>query len=200
MRLLASVLLLASLFSGCASPPSPAVRPFGDNQHWIVTENLVYRVGNSKDHIVVPQGFVTDYASIPKGLWSLGLSPHGRYSRAAVIHDFLYWAQPCSRAQSDRLMLIAMKESKVGFFDETVVYHGVDFGGKSSWDQNSSERTAGLPRVVPHEHMRPKDPNVTWPEYRAWLVGKGVKDPQFPKSPAYCVHGNSTQVPSYVAK
>ena len=40
---------------------------------------------------------MTDYASIPSVLWSFGLSPHGLYSRAAVIHDYLYWTQLCTR-------------------------------------------------------------------------------------------------------
>lgn len=84
------------VIAGCQAlqpPPSPAVRAFGDNKFWVTIEPMNYVIGNTNDRIAVPKGFVTDFASIPQGLWSLGLSPHGRYGRAAVIHDYLYWSQ-----------------------------------------------------------------------------------------------------------
>ena len=46
-------------------PPSPLLRPFGDNKDWIVSEDIAYRIGDTADFIVVPRGFVTDFASIP---------------------------------------------------------------------------------------------------------------------------------------
>jgi len=38
--------------------------------------------------IDVPKGFITDGASIPRGLWWL-FPPVGRYFKAAVVHDYL---------------------------------------------------------------------------------------------------------------
>lgn len=189
------VLCTAALLAACQAPPSPTVRPFGDNQFWVTVEPLEYVIGSTSDRIVVPTGFVTDFASIPKGLWSLGLSPHGKYSRAAVIHDYLYWAQPCSREQADRLMLIAMKESAVGWFDEFAVYQGVNLGGGGAWRDNATERASKLPRVIPEKYLRPDDPNMTWPVYRAFLVKQGVTDPSFEQRPSYCRYGDSTAVP-----
>src|SRR5580658_5102513 len=90
------------------APPAPLVLPFGDSVDWVTTEDMAYTIGTTTEKIIVPKGFVTDFASIPQPLWSFGLSPHGQYSRAAVIHDYLYWAQGCTRIQSDRLLLIAM--------------------------------------------------------------------------------------------
>jgi uncharacterized protein DUF1353 len=188
-------LVCATLIAGCQAPPSPAVRAFGDNKFWITVEDMQYVIGSTNDRIIVPMGFVTDFASIPQPLWSLGLSPHGQYSRAAVVHDYLYWAQGCTRAQSDRLLVVAMKESKVGTFDEFVVYQGVDEFGGGPWDSNASERRAGLPRIVPEEYLRPADPNINWLTYREMLVKAGVKDPPFDQSPSYCVHWDSTKVP-----
>ena len=188
--------LLMTVASSCAPPPSPAVRAFGDNRHWITVEDMEYVVGSTNARIVVPKGFVTDFASIPQGLWSVGLSPHGQYSRAAVIHDYLYWAQGCTREQSDRLLVIAMKESGVGRFDEVAIYQGVNVGGGSSWTANANERKAGLPRVVPDKHLRPSDPNIPWPSYRAFLIKEGVTDPPFPLNPSYCRYGNLTNVPT----
>ncbi len=39
--------------------------------------------------IYVQAGFVTDFASIPRGLWNL-FPPTGHYGKAAVVHDWLY--------------------------------------------------------------------------------------------------------------
>jgi hypothetical protein len=194
LRLLVSV-FCAAVIAGCQAPPSPAVRAFGDNKFWITVEDMQYVIGSTSERIVVPKGFVTDFASIPQGLWSLGLSPHGQYSRAAVVHDYLYWSQGCTRAQADRLLVLAMKESKVGSFDEFLVYQGVNLGGGGPWNTNANERKAGFPRVVPERYLRPADPNVDWPAYRDMLVKQGVRDPPFEQNPSYCVYGNSTTVP-----
>jgi hypothetical protein len=185
----------ATASSGQQVPPSPAVRAFGDSKFWITVEDMTYIIGSTNDRIVVPKGFVTDFASIPQPLWSTGLSPYGQYSRAAVIHDYLYWTQGCTRAQSDRLLVIAMKESGVSGFDEFLVYQGVDKGGGGPWEANAAERNAGLPRIVPEAWRRPADPNIGWPRYRELLVQQGVKDPLFEQNPAYCAYGNTTAVP-----
>lgn len=51
-------------------------------RQWMLLEPLSFR------NITVPAGFVTDGASVPRPLWWL-LPAWGRYSRAAVIHDYL---------------------------------------------------------------------------------------------------------------
>ena len=38
--------------------------------------------------IEAPQGYRTDFASVPRMFWRL-IPPFGRYQRAAVIHDYL---------------------------------------------------------------------------------------------------------------
>ena len=74
------------------TPPSPPLLAFGDSQSWIMLGPLVYTIGTTSDRIVVPPGFVTDLASIPPEFWGppLKLTPTGQYSRAAIIHDYLY--------------------------------------------------------------------------------------------------------------
>ena len=195
LQLVIAFLCTASVSCSQQTPPSPLVRAFGDNKFWIVAEDMPYVIGSTNERIVVPKGFVTDFASIPQALWSLGLSPQGQYSRAAIVHDYLYWSQGCTRAQSDRLLVIAMKESNVRRFDEVLVYKGVEKGGKGSWNANAMERKAELPRIVPEDYLRPADPNLKWPDYRQMLVKQGVKDPPFDQNPTYCAYGNSTVVP-----
>lgn len=63
----------------------------GRVHRWALCEPLVYRLADTpaSEHVTVPPGFGTDFASVPRPLWSW-IAPWGRHGRAAVIHDFLY--------------------------------------------------------------------------------------------------------------
>lgn len=63
----------------------------GGRQLFKICEPLEYRVGSaeSAEVIVVPMGFVTDFASIPWGVRDL-FPPIGLHGRPAILHDFLY--------------------------------------------------------------------------------------------------------------
>lgn len=176
------------------APNMVALLPDSDMQYWILMEDMEYEIGESGVKIVVPAGFVTDLASIPKPLWSIGLTVNGRYGRAAIIHDFLYWTQLCSRPQADRLLVIAMKESDVKKFDEKAIYLGVKAGGQASWDKNKLHRGKSYIRFVPTDRPRPP-PNMGWEEYRFRLMAENVFDPVFAITPAYCKFGDSTKIP-----
>jgi hypothetical protein len=173
---------------------APILKPFADNRDWVLVRDLNYHVGNSAVTITVPKGFVTDFASIPSVFWSADLSPNGKYSKAAIVHDYLYWTQGCSREQADNILDIAMKESDVAFVTRSTIYGGVRLGGGSAWQKNASERTQGLPRIVPDSFLE-FGPTVLWPGYRRALAEHGVKDPAVPSSPSYCAIGNTADVP-----
>lgn len=175
-----------------ASPPSPGVRPSGNNRAFILLEPMTYVVGTTGIRITVPAGFVTDYASIPESLWSL-YSPHDQYSRAAIVHDYLYWSQLCTRAQADNLFMIAMKESEVPERTHRNVYTGVHLFGNSSWIDNQAQRKAKMPRVVPLARLD-FPPNWSWEMYRGYLMRQGVEDPPF-SGDEYCALGNTDTVP-----
>ncbi|MGH7798799.1 MAG: DUF1353 domain-containing protein [Candidatus Binatia bacterium] len=90
-------------FCGLAPAQQPIApidfRPFVDGRNWIVRQPLVYTIGVSKDSLTVPIGFVTDFASIPQVFHYL-LRQNGFYLLPAVVHDYLYWTQTCTRDQS----------------------------------------------------------------------------------------------------
>lgn len=186
---------LALVLAGCQAPPSPALRAFGDSEYWVTLEDMDYRVGSTTSVITVKKGFVTDFASIPQPLRFFGLSPYGRYSRAAVLHDFLYWDQRCTKDQSDRLFAIAMRESGVGPMTVWFFYNGVHLGGAGAWRDNAEQRRAGLPRFVPDGYLKPDDPNLDWPTYRRMLASRGVRAQPPGPDPEYCRLGDSLAVP-----
>jgi hypothetical protein len=202
LKMMAALLVVATFSSAAIAqapvpPPSPSATADAKTRFWMLDKEMVWTIGNTEDSITIPAGFVTDYASIPQALWSFGLSPYDQYSRAAVIHDYLYWTQVCTKPQSDRLLLIAMKESDVGKFDEFAVYSGVVLGGQSSWDANTKERKDGWPRIAP-AGKRQLPSNGLWGAHRAKLRAEGVRDPELAKNPSFCKYGDSTDVPNIV--
>lgn len=177
-------------------PPSPALRAFGDQRHWVLAEPMTWRIGDTDLSITVPRGFVTDMASVPQPMWSLGLTPTGRYGRAAIVHDYLYWAQGCTRSQSDRLMLKAMQESGVDAATIDTIHAGLSLGGGPAWTANARARAAGAFRVLPEGLDRPEDPNQDWPAYRDSLADRAIHDPPLPVDPRVCSAADGIAVPA----
>ena len=185
--------LVAALLAAACAPARPieaiGLRPIGDAKNWMLLEPLTYRVSESGDSIVVPAGFVTDFASIPPRLQSL-ISPLGPHLLPAVVHDYLYWQQGCSRAQADSLFLKAMTEMLVSRGEREAMYLAVSKFGGGAWTANQRDRKLGLPRIVPQPPRRMPGALETWPEYRDSLKGWGVApDAQFPLEPGFCARG-----------
>ena len=149
-------------------------KPFVDGHNWIVREPLVYRIGVSQDSVTVPVGFVTDMASIPPALQSF-IQQNGPYLLPAVVHDYLYWKQSCTRTQSDQILLLAMTEHAVPEAQRMAIYQAVHFAGMFAWDENARERQSGLARILPSDRQR-IGANTLWPSYRQELKRLGVTD------------------------
>lgn len=199
--LLAAVPVLAQDPPPQPSPPPPPPPPivpvpqleFADGKYQMLYAPMTYEIGASGLSVTVPDGFVHDNASVPPSLWSL-LPAHGTYGKAAIVHDYLYWAQPCTRRQADNLLMLAMKESGVPWVKRAAVYRGVRVGGAGAFDGNRLAREQGDLRVVPPQHRQlPAD--VTWPAYRVMLREAGVRDPEFPVHAEYCRLGDTVDVP-----
>jgi len=93
--------------------------------------------------IVVPAGFQTDLASIPRSLWTI-LPPVGKYDAAAVVHDFLYQQPPagCSRDDADAVLDEAMIVCGVPTWQRRLIYVGVRVGGWVVWRRYRAARAA----------------------------------------------------------
>lgn len=98
-------------------------------------EDLVYitRLLPGRLTVRIPAGFRTDLASIPRFFWRV-LPPIGAYDKAAVVHDFLYQHNGCSREQADAVLLEAMGVLGVGWATRQVIYRGVRLGGWKPWN------------------------------------------------------------------
>lgn len=102
-----------------------------------------YRVITSAGTVTVPEGFLTDGASVPRFFWNI-LQPFGEYFPAALLHDFLYSkggaVYPFSRRQVDVLFLEAMYNIGVGWATRHTIYTAVRLFGRKPWKKRSGEK------------------------------------------------------------
>ena len=178
-------------------PPAPFVRGFADGSNWMLQSPLIHEIGKNSPYIViVPRGFVTDFASIPQPIQILRASLSiGRYGSAAAVHDYLYWRQDCTREQSDNILEIAMMEAGVSFLERKLIYEAVRQFGQAVWDGNKRARQAGLIRTVgpPNDQV---PPTGTWDEYREWLHATHAREGVEYRVPeSVCAIADSVRIP-----
>jgi hypothetical protein len=100
---------------------------------------FIYEIGceGSGKEIIVPKGFETDFASIPR-IARLFISPVGLHAKAALVHDLLYSNRnhTMTRLQADNVFLEAMGVLKVPLFRRTAIYLAVCSFGWIAWRKN----------------------------------------------------------------
>ena len=99
-----------------------------DGKTWILEAPLVFE-SDSVGEIVVPQGFTTDFASVPR-LPLIYLLAGDTAHAAAVVHDYLYTTCQVTRSQADKVFLEAMEYTMVPKWRRNMMYWAVRvFGG-----------------------------------------------------------------------
>jgi len=100
-----------------------------DANFWAVVEPLVYR--GDRDRFVVPAGFRTDFASVPRLVTWL-IPRYGAYTLAAILHDWLCGEGIDSGAvtarQADGIFRRVMRESGVPVLRRWIMWAGVRWG------------------------------------------------------------------------
>lgn len=118
-------------------------------RRWRLTAPLVYRSAfyrlpdhstlasrareMAADTIVVPPGFETDFASVPR-IPVAWLVAGDTAVAPATLHDWAYTLQFCSRDEADELFREAMEVQGVGWFKRRAMYRAVRWFGASAWD------------------------------------------------------------------
>lgn len=104
---------------------------------WDVTQSFDFYTGPKENGevITIPQGFVTDGATVPRLFWGL-IPPWGKYGQAAVVHDYLCMGGVIHdtvlntnylppRAETDLIFLEAMTVLKVNWLTREIMYGAV---------------------------------------------------------------------------
>lgn len=111
----------------------PLVVKHIDGKHWEIMETFEYYTDDMEILIIVPAGFITDFASIPKIFWTLIGHPTGKFGKAAVIHDFLYFRKLFDRKKADQIFLEAMTVLGVRWLQRHILYAAVRAFGWMGW-------------------------------------------------------------------
>jgi|CXWL01.1.fsa_nt_gi hypothetical protein len=139
--------------------------PFGDwDYYYVKGGSILWRPnqGQSFKSVEVPEGFVTDLASIPQVFWQV-LRPEGRYAYAAVVHDYLYWTQLRPKREADLILKFALEDSKVNSVEQWAIYQAVDKLGQDAWDENKRLKTSGESRML---KRFPSDLSIGWEDWK----------------------------------
>ena len=107
-----------------------------DEYKWMTFREFEYHVGSedSNEVIKVPIGFITDFATVPRLFWIV-LPPDGKYTQAAVLHDYLYYIGVYDRKKSDLIFLEAMGVLEVPDWKKYLMYYGVRVWSWISWNR-----------------------------------------------------------------
>lgn len=88
------------------------VRSIGNKWELFEGFTFYFESKGKKESILIPKGFVTDFASTPRILYPF-FPPIGKYNKAALVHDFLYSSKSdkynISRKKADQFFLQAME-------------------------------------------------------------------------------------------
>ena len=105
---------------------------------WTVMKEMRVVVPGWPEPFIVPEGFITDYASVPRLLWSI-FPPNGqRYGVAAIVHDLIYrnLQRFFTRKQADHILFQVMEIYGTKRITRWCIWLGVRLGGASAWSKN----------------------------------------------------------------
>lgn len=93
-----------------------------------------FLVTTSRGMIVVPRGFISDGASVPRAFWSV-FPPFGKYLEAAVVHDYIY-VKLChiyTKEQADSIFKELLEVLRISKLKRNIMYKVVSAFGKGNW-------------------------------------------------------------------
>lgn len=108
-----------------------------DEYTFELTSPFEFHLGSypSKEVIRVPAGFVTDLASVPQILWWV-FPPHGKWAKAAIVHDYMYVKAYKTKAYADNAFLEGMEVLGVPYLVRKTMYWAVRLFGRGNYNKD----------------------------------------------------------------
>lgn len=114
---------------------------------WIVRRPLVWAICANMDNargcclIIVPPGFVTDLASVPRFLRDRkAFDVNGASRRPAVLHDYLYATGMLGKEEADNIFRQALRAEGVGAVTAWAFYQAVHWFGGAPYREHARQR------------------------------------------------------------
>lgn len=106
--------------------------------HEDLSYRYIYNSGQSYLTFLVPKGFITNFANIPKFMrWYID-TDDPLIRDAAVIHDYNYSTMKYGRKLCDKILRTAVLELGASKFKAYIIYLGVRIGGSSCYKDTSN--------------------------------------------------------------
>jgi hypothetical protein len=107
---------------------------------WTILQPLIYESDVAQKVFIVPEGFTTDFASVPRLPLAFLLTGDSAHE-AAVVHDYLYRERTVSRSQADAVFREAAGISGEPGWKSWLMWAGVRLGGWVAWnDQHATPK------------------------------------------------------------
>lgn len=100
---------------------------------WVLKNELIYDSDVAAQVFVVPVGFTTDFASVPRIPFVFDLLGDIAHA-AAILHDWLYTSHVVPRDVADAVLKEAAVATGVAPYKAWLLWAGVRAGGASHWD------------------------------------------------------------------
>lgn len=117
-----------------------------DDRMWRLDRAVTYRGRDAT--FVVPAGFCSDFATVPRILWWL-VPRTGRHGPAAVVHDWLCVSKIISRRDADGVFRRALRELDTPILLRWLCWAGVRFGAREFDIRALAIALAALPVLGP---------------------------------------------------
>ncbi len=113
----------------------PVVAPIPREGYWVTMDDtkISVTVGNKRYIYIVPVGFITDFASVPRPLWWFVSPTDKTVIRASLLHDYLYRTGSRSRKEADYLFYLKLLEDGTPKWKAWIMYQAVRLFGKRAW-------------------------------------------------------------------
>lgn len=99
---------------------------------WRLIRPLIYRSDLEARMFIVPAGFITDFASVPRAPVAFLLTADSAHE-ASALHDWLYSSQVIPRVSADALLREAAIASGVPKWRAELMWAGVRVFGAPHW-------------------------------------------------------------------
>ena len=111
-----------------------------DERGNVLTVLYNYRVEYNGKSFLIPRGFESDGASVPRLFWSLVFSPTDSHAATAgICHDYIYREQlpEWTREEADRMFYALLIEFGVNVASAQSAYLALRLFGQLAWNENA---------------------------------------------------------------
>ncbi len=92
-----------------------------------------WKVVIEKNILIIPKGFVTDLASVPRIFWIIIPPSSTKCRKASIVHDWMYVHQYKTKSYADKVFLRELLSKDLFMLQAYIMYWAVKLFGKGNY-------------------------------------------------------------------